>query len=178
MKILNTLLSKLFFSLSLVFSLANCNAQTKILVNKTDTIIRNDSLPELNANIMVYVESVMGTKVDRGECWDLAYQALEMFDAEWDKQLVFGRKFNPRKETVYPGDIIQFYRVKLTYEEGNAIITETMKQHTAIIYEVVDETTFTIAQQNTQATGRKVGLGKINLDHVVQGEIKFYRPID
>ena len=139
--------------------------------------IAQENIPELNKRIIEYVESVIGEKVDRGECWDLAYQALNRFNAEWDGKFQYGKLINPNREPVFPGDIIQFKNVKIKYQITNTTYTEIMKQHTAIVYKVKRKNVFTIAHQNTEFSGRKVGLSDLNLANVVKGDIKIYRPI-
>ena len=139
--------------------------------------IAQENIPELNRKIIEYVESVIDKKVDRGECWDLAYQALNRFNAEWDGKFQYGKLINPKREPVLPGDIIQFKNVKIRYQITNTTYTEFMKQHTAIVYKVKRKNAFTIAHQNTEFSGRKVGLSDINLNHIVKGDVKIYRPV-
>ena len=139
--------------------------------------IAQDNIPELNKKIVEYAESVIGKQVDRGECWDLAYQALNRNNAEWDGIFQYGKLINPKKEPVLPGDIIQFKNVKIRYRITNTTYTEFMKQHTAIVYKVKRKNIFTIAHQNTEFSGRKVGLSDLNLSHVIKGDIRIYRPI-
>ncbi len=136
-----------------------------------------EPLPELNKKIIAYVESVIGTQVDRGECWDLAYQALNRNNAVWDGAFKFGKLLNPDKENVLPGDIIQLKNVKVQYTREQMIYVETMKQHTAIVYEILGKNHFKIAHQNTRFSGRKVGLSEFNLNHVVKGKVWIYRPV-
>ena len=54
-------------------------------------------IPQLNRQIIDYVTSVIGQQVDRGECWDLANQALTRINADWDRAFVYGRKIDPEK---------------------------------------------------------------------------------
>ncbi|MDA3952821.1 MAG: hypothetical protein PF485_04185 [Bacteroidales bacterium] len=135
-----------------------------------------DIITGLNKDIVKYVKSVEGKKVDRGECWDLANQALIHIDADWDKAYVYGNKVDPEKDQVFPGDLIQFENVKVQYTEGNATYTEFMTHHTAIVYKVIEKGVYKIAHQNTEFSGRKVGVSNLNLNHVVEGDIFFYRP--
>lgn len=136
-----------------------------------------EDLPFLNKKIIDYVETVIGEQVDRGECWDLAFQALNRNDAKWDGQYKFGIRVNPKKVDILPGDIIQFKDVKVNYQEGNTIYTETMTHHTAIVYRVIGSGVFELAHQNTGFSGRKVGISKLDLDTVASGKIWFYRPV-
>jgi hypothetical protein len=51
-----------------------------------------------------------------------------------------------------------------------------MTHHTAIVYNVIDKGVYEIAHQNTQFSGRKVGISTLNLNHIVKGKTYFYRP--
>ncbi len=137
-----------------------------------------NEIPELNRNILDYITTTIGTKVNRGECWDLAYEALNRNNAAWDGKFKYGVEINPKKQMVYPGDLIQFANVEIRYQRGNTTYTETMGQHTAIVYKVIDQEKkiFQIAHQNTNFSGRKVGLSDLDLNTVVKGKYWFYRP--
>lgn len=138
-----------------------------------------EKLPELNKKIIEYVKTTIGTQVGRGECWDLAYEALTRHEAMWDWKYEYGRLFDPHKEDVFPGDLIQLENVVLKYKKGRVLITETMKHHTAIVFKIIDQKKkiFEIAHQNTDFSGRKVGLNEFNLNHVISGKVMFYRPV-
>lgn len=141
----------------------------------------NVTIPNLNKKVVEYVDLVIGKKVDRGECWDLAAAALDHAGAYLDRSsqktiYIFGKTLNPKKDTIYPGDIIQIENVKLEYTSGNMIYTETMSHHTAIIYEVIDKDHFRIAHQNTSFSGKKVGISELNMEHIEKGKVIFYRP--
>lgn len=135
-------------------------------------------LPELNRKIVQYVQSVMGTQVNRGECWDLAYEALQRNNARWDGKFVFGKKYNPETEDILPGDVIQFFGVTVRYTRNDTIFTETMNQHTAIVYRIIDQhrKIIEIAHQNTDFSGRTVGLSVFDIHTVIKGKYYFYRP--
>jgi hypothetical protein len=135
-----------------------------------------EKIPPLNQKVIEYVTSVIGTQVDRGECWDLANQALILIDAKWDRNYVYGKELNPKKDQILPGDIIQFKNVKIRYQSGNTIFTETMDHHTAIVYRVLGKDVFELAHQNTGFSGRKVGLSNLDLKTVQSGKMWFYRP--
>ena len=47
-------------------------------------------IPKLNKQIIEYVNSVMGTKVERGECWDLVHVPFDKYNADWDHSFNFG----------------------------------------------------------------------------------------
>ncbi len=139
-------------------------------------------IPELNQKVIKYVDSVMGKKVDRGECWDLAAGALAYADAYFDRTskkaaLIYGRRVNPDKDEIFPGDLIQFENVKMEWTEGNATYTETMSQHTAIVYKVNAKMDYEIAHQNTSAWGKKVQTSNLNLNRMKKGKVMIYRPV-
>ena len=147
-----------------------------VSISITNNSYAQQNIPELNKQIHKYVKSVIGKKVDRGECWDLANQSLIFIDADWDKRYIYGNSINPDSEEIFPGDLIQFENIKIRYSEGNTTYTELMTHHTAIVYKVIENDIFEIAHQNTEFSGKKVGLSKLNLNHIIQGEIFFYRP--
>lgn len=140
------------------------------------TTVSCDSVPEMNKQIVAYVKSKMGKKVDRGECWDLANQALKLVNATWDGKYVYGTKVNPQTDCIYPGDIMQFegVRVKKEVKGGQAI--EKMAHHTAIIYEVKGKGVYVLAHQNTSFSGKKVGTSELDLKNIVKGRYMIYRP--
>jgi hypothetical protein len=142
-----------------------------------DLASANDNLPPLNRKVVNYVETVIGQQVDRGECWDLAFQALDRIDARWDGKYMYGKELNIKREKLLPGDIIQFKNVKVQYQKGNTIYKESMAHHTAIIYKVLDDGVLELAHQNTGFSGRKVGLSKLDLETVTSGRMWFYRPV-
>ena len=140
-------------------------------------------LPPLNAKIVDYVNSVMGKKVDRGECWDLAAGALAYSNAYFDRSsqktvLIYGRLLDYKKEEVLPGDLIQFKNVELKYKKGNVSYTESMAPHTAIVYKVNGSLDYEIAHQNTGEWGKKVGVSNFNLNNMTKGKVMIYRPIE
>ena len=155
----------------LIFSLLNLSGFTQVAI-----------VPEVNQDIVSYVNTVIGKKVGRGECWDLADAALTSSNAKFDKTsrktlYVFGKEYNPKKDIILPGDIIQFENVSVKYEKGNAVVTENYGHHTAIVYSVTDEDQIELAHQNTELFGKKVGVSTLQLNHVQKGKMKFYHPI-
>jgi hypothetical protein len=132
--------------------------------------------PVINQKIVDYVKTVIGTRVDRGECWDLAHEALTLVNAQWDHKYKYGDEVNPGKDSIYPGDLIHFDRVTLSYKKGKALYTEDYPQHTAIVYRVLGPGEYEIAHQNTSFSGKKVGLSILRLKDKRSGKWKFYRP--
>jgi hypothetical protein len=150
-----------------------------ILAILCNTIIAQDSIPKANLQIVSYVESVIGKKVDRGECWDLANEALKLVKGKWDYQFKYGKLLDPNKDVIFPGDIIQFKNVKVITKsaDGRETKTETMLQHTAIVYKVHEKGDYELAHQNTAFSGRKVGTSRLVLKNIKRGKIWIYRPI-
>lgn len=139
--------------------------------------VSQDSIPELNKKVIDFVKTTIGKQVDRGECWDLANKALTLIKADWDLQYKYGNPVNHKKETVYPGDIIQFEGVKVKYKKGNTTYTESMDHHTAIVYRVISPGVFELAHQNTGFSGRKVGLSTLDISTIIKGKMSIYRPV-
>ncbi len=133
--------------------------------------------PALNQKIVDYATSQLGKKVDRGECWDLANQALTKYNCRWDGKYAYGKKLDPKTDTVYPGDILLFTNVIIKYKEGGMEYKETYPNHTAIIYEVTGKDTYKLIHQNFGDVGRKVGISNLFLSHKVTGRVIFYRPV-
>ncbi len=136
-----------------------------------------DSVPELNREIVALAKSETGKKVDRGECWDLANFVLTESQAEWDGLYGFGRVIDPTKECVFPGDVIQFERVRLKYTRNGFTIIESMDHHTAIVASVTTNSAIRLIHQNTGEHGKKVGESDFNFNDVVRGKIVVYRPV-
>jgi len=139
--------------------------------------IQAQEIPEINKKIIDYVKTVIGKKVDYGECWDLAYRAVTKNNCEWDGKYKWGQEIDPETDSVFPGDILQFYNVTLKYKDGNKIYKEVFKLHTAIIYSVKGKGHYEIAHQNNAFSGRKVGLSDLDIRNKISGTIEFYRPV-
>ncbi len=142
----------------------------------------SSDLPLLNKKIIEYVNSVLGKRVDRGECWDLAFRALEISGAYFDRSSkktinVYGRLLDLTKEQVMAGDLIQFERIKLNYMKDGKNFFGYAKKHTAIVHSVSSINDFQIAEQNTQEFGKKVGISRLKTEWIVSGKIFIYRPI-
>lgn len=132
----------------------------------------SDSIPELNKQIVAYVQTVIGKKVDRGECWDLANQALTRNNADWKFPTTFGKLYNPEKQSIFPGDLVQFSNVKIKNKNGE---TWTFPKHTAIVMEVRDNGVLLLAEQNVN--GKKIVLiDELDYKNKLSGKMEFYRP--
>lgn len=144
---------------------------------KSQVIQPCEFTPLVNQEVLNFVKLHLNKKVGRGECWDLAAEALDKSGADWDHAFSFGKKINYRaNECLSPGDIIQFKNVKLSYKQNNSVYSEAYKKHTAIIYEIKADGSLIIAQQNTSDHGRKVSLDPFDLKNLQSGTVEFFRP--
>jgi hypothetical protein len=119
----------------------------------------------------------MGTRVGRGECWDLAQYALNEADARWDGYYGFGEKLDTTKVPVQRGDIVQFESVEVERRTGSTLTQETMGHHTAIVLTVGARGRYMLAHQNFGRGGRKVSRYELVMADVKRGEITFFRPL-
>ena len=101
---------------------------------------------------------------------------MDETDSEWDGFETFGNIVDADSDCLFPGDIIQFTKIKITYEEGGFTYNESMYHHTAIIKEVKSDNELVIIHQNSAQHGRKVGDGILRLDSVTSGKLTFFRP--
>lgn len=134
---------------------------------------------ELNGKILEFVDKVMGTTVGRGECWDLAREALDGSLADWTRPTNFGRPLNPDSDEIKAGDIIQFRNLTIIeHLPGGTTRRETLglPDHTAVIYKVLGKKRYTLAHQNVRGM-RRVVTGDINLANVTGGKYRIYRPV-
>ena len=141
------------------------------------TPVAGDSLAAVNQAIVTFVNDHMGRKVDRGECWDLAAGALDHAGAQWDGAHAFGRLLDWRRDSIMPGDILQFERVTTERRTGNSTEHLTFGQHTAIVMAVHARGSYTIGHQNFGRDGRKVSLLDFRMADVRGGKVIFYRPV-
>lgn len=133
-------------------------------------------IPILNQEIINKLSPVLNTQVGRGECWDLAELLLNSVEASWKPPYVYGKLVNPKKDEIFPGDMVQFEGVKMKYEKDGGFYEENMPHHTAVIYKVISAGSFLLAHQNTAYSGRKVGISEFRLEWVKKGKYYFYRP--
>ena len=171
---------KIFFWLGLLLVLVgfqSFSASSSRSNNPYTASINCDSIPKLNRDIVTFVTSNLKKKVGRGECWDLAAEALNSANASWDGEYKYGKEVDPKTDCIYPGDIIQFEDVQIEYNKNGGRYMEFMPHHTAVVYKVNAKGNYEIAHQNFQAWGRKVGVSNLELKNVTKGKLMFYRPV-
>ena len=153
------------------------SSTTPIKQIEKSNISECDSTPLINKQILDFVKSKIKKKVGRGECWDLASEALKLVDAKWDGKYKYGKEVFVERDCIFSGDIIQFENVVLKYTIDGREYKEKMAHHTAIIYEVKGKGDFILAHQNTSFTGKKLGLSPLDIKNVTKGKFTIYRPV-
>ncbi|MBC7387595.1 MAG: hypothetical protein H7329_00145 [Opitutaceae bacterium] len=129
------------------------------------------NIPPINQKIVDFVKSKEGKQIDRGECWDLAKAALDDAKADWAMPYEFGKRYDFKKDTILPGDIIQFENVVFRGE----LYSMSMPHHTAIVVDVLSHLKLKIAHQNF-AGKRTVQFTEVNFNDLKKGKAQFYRP--
>lgn len=139
------------------------------------SVFGHHTTPPTNQKIINYVNTVIGKKVDQGECWDLANAALNAAGAKWQPPYGFGKPVNYKTDTLYPGDVIQITNVTMESKTETSITRWKMAQHTAILYEVAEGGSIKVAEQNVNGV-RKVMISQWKLSDIKSGKMQFYRP--
>jgi hypothetical protein len=134
-----------------------------------------DSITEINSQIIQLVGEKIGTKVGRGECWDLANYVLNEAGADWDGMYKFGRVLK-KGECIMPGDIIQFEKLKTEFVNNDVKSSEMFPHHTAIVYQVRSADEIMLVHQNTGYTGKRVGTSMFRFSTITTGRYIIYRP--
>jgi hypothetical protein len=129
------------------------------------------SAQTVNEKIIAFVNTNMGKKVGTGQCWDLANAALNAAGAKWTSPWGFGTKLNYSTQTVTPGDIIRFKKVK--FKNGNFM--GEYPEHTAIIYKVKKKGEWQIAEQNNN-NRLFVIVSDFHLSWKTKGTVEIYHP--
>lgn len=127
-------------------------------------------LPPLNERVLNFATNNIGNQIGRGECWDLADQALRQSGAEPARGYTFGDRIDV--EDVIPGDILQFTTVRVD-EPGYWVVMGT-PNHTAVVQAVGEQRLF-ILQQNFDGK-RYVTTFEFNPDSVTSGTLEAFRP--
>lgn len=134
--------------------------------------------PDLNKKILEFVKSHSGKKIGNGECWDVVAAALNSTNAKWDKKFGFGKEVNYSKDCVYPGDIIQLKNALIQYKSENGLkVYDEYPQHSAIVVQVKNKKEYLIADQNFGFGEKKLNTHPLDLNKLVKGSVKIYRPV-
>ena len=128
-------------------------------------------ISELQRDVVNFAADNIGQRVGRGECWDLADQALRAAGAEPPRGYTFGTPV-PLTE-IQPGDILQFTAAR--FDEPGYWTIMGMPNHTAVVHAVGDTRAF-ILQQNFDGK-RYVTTYDLNLNNLTSGQIEAFRPV-
>lgn len=139
--------------------------------NKSAPRIPSAQISELQREVLNYAADNIGRKIGRGECWDLADQALRAAGAEPPRGYTFGTPV-PLEE-IQPGDILQFTSAR--FDEPGYWTIMGMPNHTAVVHAVGDTRAF-ILQQNFDGK-RYVTTYDLNLNNLTSGSIEAFRPV-
>lgn len=154
---------------------------------------------DLNAKVLQYARDRVGKKVLRGECAELAVEALRAAGAKTthdfgvsgdDADYKWGTLVKSRDDAK-PGDIIQYRNVTtkstVTTKIGNRTSTRTSSQsfphHTAIVAENLGGGRLKVLEQNvgganvSEEQKRRVQAGEVNLASQTGGSVWIYRPV-
>lgn len=127
-------------------------------------------ITELQRDVVNFAADNIGRKIGRGECWDLADQALRAAGAAPPKGYTFGTPV-PLDE-IQPGDILQFTAAR--FDEPGYWTIMGMPNHTAVVHAVGDTRVF-ILQQNFDGK-RYVTTYDLNLNNLTAGQLEAFRP--
>jgi len=164
--------------------------------NSNINVQRRDTLPPLllkvdqlisahkayGQRIVDWCTSQVGRQVNRGECWDLANQALLSIPGVMTAhEYIFGHIIYERiyagevtrYEQVRPGDIVQYASAKFQWSGGSSA---TGPDHTAVVEKVEGKGTLHVLEQNVNGIKRVVR-GETELANMVSGEIRIYRAV-
>ena len=128
-------------------------------------------ISELQRKVVNFAADNIGNRVGRGECWDLADQALRAAGAEPPRGYTFGDRI-PLNE-IQPGDILQFTTAR--FDEPGYWTIMGMPNHTAVVHAVGDTRAF-ILQQNFGGQ-RHVTPYDLNLNNLTSGRLEAFRPV-
>lgn len=125
----------------------------------------------LQRKVVNFAADNIGKRVGRGECWDLADQALRAAGAEPPRGYTFGDRI-PLNE-IQPGDILQFTSAR--FDDPGYWTIMGMPNHTAVVHAVGDTRAF-ILQQNFGGQ-RHVTPYDLNLNNLTSGRLEAFRPV-
>lgn len=128
-------------------------------------------ISEIQREVVNFAADNVGRRVGRGECWDLADQALRAAGAEPPRGYTFGDRI-PLSE-IQPGDILQFTSAR--FDEPGYWTIMGMPNHTAVVHAVGDTRAF-ILQQNFNGQ-RHVTPYDLNLNNLTSGRLEAFRPV-
>jgi hypothetical protein len=125
----------------------------------------------LNKDIIEFCEANLGKKVGGGECSHLAEEAFKIVNAKpiqfSGKTYIWGREVTS-KQKVLPGDVVQLEDCK--FKNSGA------PHHTQVIRSVLGPNRYEVLEQNVNGR-RTVGPGILDLNLLLEGTVKIFRPV-
>lgn len=134
-------------------------------------------IPKLNYSILVSADSYIGKKVGTGICQQLIDSVLIKNGIGRHEGPGVGYEaydLDPKKEPIYPGDIIWFTDVVL--KDYSTIYDN----HIAIVYGILGKDKYYIVHQNFNVESLNesiVVVTVLDLSKVKKGKVEFWRPI-
>ena len=111
-----------------------------LLFMTISSVAQNHKLPENNIKILAFVEKNIGKRVGGGVCRALPGHAIKQVNPSWNIFKWYGKRI-PKKKAM-EGDMLYF---------KNALIDNVYtKAHIAIIYKIMPNGTYLIAEQNVE----------------------------
>ena len=144
----------------------SCAPKTEAIAGAADQSTGNPG-----PRIALFCVKHLGKKVGNGECWTLADESFKSAGAlrPGDDMRVWGRVVNPTRESVKPGDVVEFESARFS----DGIMTGSA--HTAVVVSGGNQRNFSIAEQNW---GKKtVRIREMDLTKLVSGKVVVYRPL-
>jgi hypothetical protein len=156
-----------------------------------------DPSVELGQRVASFCYGHLGKTVGRGECTDLADQALAWAGAQprsWDasnddfvwgtlackwenKRYELGPSGRASNIVLHPGDVIQLRDVKFYHQYAGGYANQEYPHHTAVVEEVSEDgNTCKVFEQNINGK-RFVMENTYSLAELASGWLRFYRPI-
>ncbi|GAO52032.1 hypothetical protein G7K_6120-t1 [Saitoella complicata NRRL Y-17804] len=147
--------------------------------------------------VVEWCQSRIGTQVSRGECWDVANEALKAVAAECPEAPCMTSAGTVHGHPIYettdrgeiwaadnvirPGDVLQFLTAQFEVREGSGRVvmrsTAGAPDHTSVVTRYDPNTGICEVLEQNVGGVRKVQKGTVHLRSRVAGEVRAYRPI-
>ncbi len=107
--------------------------------------------PAQGASIVSYLQTRLGQRIDRGECWDAAERAIQSIGSARPGSDLYVWGSVVQQANLQPGDILQFsnFTVRVTQSDGSwAENSFGAPRHTAIVSSVNADGSVNLLHQN------------------------------
>ena len=136
-----------------------------------------EGIPEVNHSILISTDSYIGRKVGTGICHELIDSVLIKIGIGQHENGGVGydaHSLNPKKERIYPGDIVYLLDLVL---KGYSTVYDG---HIAFVYGVLGKDKYYIVHQNFNVDNLSesvVVVTVLDLSKVKKGKVQFWRPV-